>query len=229
MGNQSRAAAPAKKAAPAKRAPTKKTALAKRAGAKTAAPAKKTSATTRPGRGAAVPAGLVKAWNGVPQATRDEFERAVSPEPAGTLNPDLWGPEPTIEARRAAALRNLEAQYTARRKVIEESLTRPQAAGILGVSEQAVLDRLDAGDLIGLRQGREWRFPVWQFVADTERGFLPGLAELKRLFADGVVSLSEWVTSENVDLGDATPAQKLATGNVDDVHAVARAVTSAAW
>lgn len=229
MSNQPRSAAPAKKAAPAKRMPTKKSSMAKRAGAKTAAPAKKTAATTRQGRRTSLPTGLVNAWNGVPKATRDEFERAVSPKPAGSLNPNLWGPEPTIEERRTAALRNLQAQYTARSKVLEQSLTRPEAAGILDVSEQAVLDRLETGDLIGLRKGREWRLPAWQFVADTERGFLPGLAELKRLFADGVVSLSEWVTSENVDLGGATPAQKMAAGNVADVLAVARAGTSAAW
>lgn len=229
MSNQPRAAAPAKKAAPAKRAHAKKPSLLKRAGAKTAAPAKKTATTMPRNRRASLPAGLVNAWNGVPEATRDEFERAVSPEPTGSLNPNLWGPEPTIEDRRAAALRNLEAQYTARRKVLEDSLTRPEAAGILGVSEQAVLDRLDAGDLIGLKKGREWRLPTWQFFADTERGFLPGLAELKSLFAGGVVSLSEWITSENVDMGGATPAQMLAAGNVDEVFAVARAVTSAAW
>lgn len=70
---------------------------------------------------------------------------------------------------------------------------------------------------------------MWQFHAGTERGFLPGLSELKRLFADGVVALSEWVTTSNVDLDGAIPNQQLAVDQTDDVIAVATAATSAAW
>ncbi len=176
-----------------------------------------------------VPTSLQNAWSSVPQSTRDEFERTVEAVPSAALNPALWGPEPTIAEQRTAALRNLQAQYRARSAVMDQSLTRSEAANLLEVSEQAILDRLEAGDLVGLRKGREWRLPMWQFHAGTERGFLPGLAALKDLFTDGVVALSEWVTAPNVDLDGVSPVQELAIDNTADVIAVAAAATSAAW
>jgi hypothetical protein len=97
------------------------------------------------------------------------------------------------------------------------------------VSEQAILNRLDAGDLVGLKKGREWRLPLWQFNAQTTRGFLPGLAELQAAFTGGVVSLTEWATTENADLDRQTPARALAAGDPAKVITVALHATAAAW
>jgi hypothetical protein len=165
----------------------------------------------------------------VSEATRDGFVLSVVGDPKDGLDPALWGGEPSPAERREAALSNLRRQYESRRQVVESSLTRTEAAELLDVSEQAILDRLDAGDLIGLKKGREWRLPAWQFSPDSERGFVPGLAKLGEVFPGGVVSMTVWATSANVELDGATPAEELAAGHVDLVVHAARTGTAAAW
>lgn len=165
----------------------------------------------------------------VPDSAQEGFVRTVVDDSSDTLDADLWGPSPTSVERSETALANLRRQYEARRQVVETSLTRAEAAELLDVSEQSVLDRLESGDLIGLRKGREWRLPAWQFNADAERGFLTGLARLREVFPGGAVSMTEWATSSNAELDGATPAAELAAGNIDGVlHAGAKG-TSAAW
>lgn len=168
----------------------------------------------------------------VPESAREGFVRTVvdAPgEPDESLDPALWGRSPSAAERKDAALANLRRQYETRRKVVEASLTRTEAAELLDISEQAVLDRLDAGDLIGLKKGREWRLPAWQFSPDAERGFLSGLAALRAVFPGGAVSMTEWATAPNVELGGATPAEELAAGRVDVVVRAAATASAAAW
>ena len=83
--------------------------------------------------------------------------------------------------------------------------TRAEAAQLLRISDQAVSDRLAAGDLVGLKDGRVWKLPAWQFDADTENGWLPGIVDLRQHFPAGPVTLTAWVTAPNVDLGGRTP------------------------
>jgi hypothetical protein len=165
----------------------------------------------------------------VPDSARDGFVRTVVGDPSDGLDAALWGRGPSPAERKEAALANLRRQYESRRQVVDASLTRAEAAELLDISEQAVLDRLEAGDLIGLKKGREWRLPAWQFSADAERGFVPGLAKLREVFPGGAVSMTEWVTSPNVELDGATPADELAAGHVVDVVHAAAAGTAAAW
>ena len=164
----------------------------------------------------------------VPESDRDGFVTSVVGSET-ELDTALWGREPSAAERRTASLENLRLEFEARRTVLEESLTCAEAAELLDVSEQAVLDRLESGALIGLKKGREWRLPTWQFNPDTERGFLPGLAELQRVFPGGAVTLSSWVVAPSVDLDGATPAGELAAGRVDQVALVAKSLTAAAW
>ncbi|MFT4287707.1 MAG: DUF2384 domain-containing protein, partial [Nocardioides sp.] len=77
--------------------------------------------------------------------------------------------------------------------------------------------------------GREWRLPTWQFDPDAERGFVPGLAELQRVFPGGPVTLTAWMTTPHADLGDATPVAQLAAGHIDAVVLAAKSLTAAAW
>ncbi|GAF48819.1 helix-turn-helix domain-containing protein [Rhodococcus wratislaviensis] len=183
----------------------------------------------RTGRPAGFSAVLEDALASVPDTERESFVLGVVGEDEDGLDRALWGPGPSPAERKAAALVNLRRQYQARRAVVEASLTRPEAAELLDVSEQAVLDRLKAGDLVGLKKGREWRLPSWQFSADSELGFVPGLARVSAVFAGGVVSLTEWALAPNSDLDGATPAEVLAAGHVDDVVRAARVGTAAAW
>lgn len=173
-------------------------------------------------------AALEEALAAVPDSERDSFVLGVVGDDDG-LDPALWGPPPTSVDRKRAALENLRRQYHARRAVTDASLTRTEAAELLDVSEQAVLDRLKTGDLVGLKKGREWRLPAWQFHADTETGFLPGLSQVGAVFHGGAVSLTEWAQTPNKDLEGTTPADALAAGQVEDVVRAAHAGTAAAW
>lgn len=165
----------------------------------------------------------------VSESAREGFIIAVAGDPEDGLDTALWGPAPSPAERKEAALANLRRQYDIRRRVIEASLTRTETAELLDISEQAVLDRLEAGDLIGLKKGREWRLPAWQFNPDAERGFVPGLARLREVFPGGAVSLTEWAVAPNVELDGSTPADELAAGHVEDVVRVAHTGTAAAW
>lgn len=94
------------------------------------------------------------------------------------------------------------------------------------MSQRAVLRRLKSGALVGLREGRGWRLPAWQFRTDV--GVLPGLGELQQVFPGGVVTLSSWVHTPSVDLDGATPVAQLAAGQVKRVVQLARSLGAAA-
>jgi hypothetical protein len=147
----------------------------------------------------------------------------------GGLDPALWGSPPSTTDAARAHLVTLTAKFSDRQTVLAQSITRAEASALLGISDQAVSDRLTAGDLVGLKDGRVWRLPAWQFDADTENGWLPGIAQLRRHFPAGPVTLTGWVTAPNVDLDDRTPAARLAAGDVDQVLLAARASGPTAW
>lgn len=145
------------------------------------------------------------------------------------LDPALWGDSPSTAEAARAHLANLTAKFTDRQTVLAQSITRADAAHLLGISDQAISDRLNAGDLIGLKDGRVWKLPAWQFHADTENGTLPGIAALRQHFPAGPVTLTAWVTAPNADLDNHTPAARLAAGDVDQVLRAAQAGGPIAW
>lgn len=165
---------------------------------------------------ASVRAGFVEAITG---ATAQEPE----------LDEALWGRGPSPGKLRTAALQALKDDFVARRELIDASLPAAEVAELLGTSAQAVRDFVMSGDLVGLADGNDWRIPMWQLKAGVEQGFLPGIAQLRRVFPGGIVSLSRWMVTPSVDLGEMTPADVLAAGRVEEVFAVAAVTTAAAW
>lgn len=145
------------------------------------------------------------------------------------LDPALWGDAPSTAEAARAHLANLTAKFADRQTVLAQSITRADAAHLLGISDQAISDRLNAGDLVGLKDGRVWKLPAWQFDADTENGTLPGIAALRQHFPAGPVTLTAWVTAPNADLDNHTPAARLAAGDVDQVLRAAQAGGPTAW
>jgi hypothetical protein len=165
----------------------------------------------------------------LPPSEITEFIETVTGAADDGLDATLWGPPPSTTETMRAHLVNLAAKYADRQAVLAQSITRAEAAQLLGISNQAVSDRLAAGDLVGLKDGRVWKLPAWQFDADSENGWIPGIAGLRKHFPAGPVTLTAWVTAPNVDLGDRTPAARLAAGDVDDVLKVAQAGGPTAW
>lgn len=117
------------------------------------------------------------------EANSDEVARVAS---AVTTDDDLdaavWGPAPTATEALEAIIGDLHDQYAARQALADSGLTCKQAAALLGVREQAITAKIDEGKLIGIKRGREWRLPAWQFVPDNAAGIVPGLDELQKVF-----------------------------------------------
>lgn len=125
------------------------------------------------------------------------------PEPIGELSPgeaeamgegglDLSPPEPdepdplAVTASRYAAL-------------LASALTTAEAAGLLGVSEGRVRQRLKYGTLYGVKAGRENRLPAFQFEGGGE---VPGVGRVVRALRQGAhpVAVQNFFTSLNPDL-----------------------------
>lgn len=143
------------------------------------------------------------------------------------LDLDLWGPEPPAVADDPLVLAAGAAQESALAEVLSGSLSRQQAAGLLGITPQGVSRRLHAGRLVALRRGREKRLPGWQF---SDGAALPGLEQLIAAYPGTPLSLSVWALSPASDLSGRTPAELL--GRPDGLNAVlelARALGSEAW
>lgn len=100
------------------------------------------------------------------------------------LSEALWGPAPEVDDL-AAASANVRDQFAARRRIAEHGFTREQTAELLAISPQSVSSLLEAKKLIGIRVGREWRLPLWQFAADNEGGVVPNLDDLQNVFPGG--------------------------------------------
>lgn len=149
---------------------------------------------------------------------------ATSQQP-DTLEPDVWGPAPTTAQVAAARARSARRVQQARALVLEDSLTREQAAASLNVGPQQISRLVSAHDLVALEEGRELRLPGWQFHPDTPKGRLEGIREVASAYAGGIVTLSLWATRPNPALGRRTPAQALVDG---DLHAVVAAATAGA-
>jgi hypothetical protein len=140
---------------------------------------------------------------------------------------DAWGPEPSDAELERAHRTGEEATQEALSVALEGALSREAAAERIGVTPQAVSERLKAGKLVGLRRGREWRFPAWQFAED---GTLPALGELIEAYPGTPLALSTWAVTPSVDLNGRTPAQALARrGGPERVLELAHALSASAW
>jgi hypothetical protein len=134
---------------------------------------------------------------------------------------DAYGPDPSAEAISEAHAWTDRIGAEQRRALIAESFTRDEAARLVGVTPQAVSDKLGRGEPLGVKEGREWRLPKWQFDLD---GVLPGLHEVGAAFPGGVVALSRWMARENADLGGLTPRAAIIRGQSRDVLRLIRAL-----
>ena len=88
------------------------------------------------------------------------------------------------------------ARYAA---LLASSLTTGEAAGLLGVSEGRVRQRLKEGTLYGVKAGRENRLPAFQFEGAGE---VPGMGRVVRALRPGAhpVGVSNFFVGPNPDL-----------------------------
>lgn len=159
----------------------------------------------------------------------DRLSAAVHTDPDDGLDEALWGPAPDSVAVSKAAFADLQDQFAARRQLSIESLSRDDAAQLLGVAPQSITAKLAAGKLVGLKMGREWRLPMWQFDSDDPSGILRDLDRLQSVFPGGVVSLSAWMQREQPEFGGRSPREVMSRRGSAPVIALAQALTAAAW
>jgi ribosomal protein S19 len=143
--------------------------------------------------------------------------------------PAIWGPGPSAAERDQAEAANLRKAFLARRAVIAKSISRSEAARLLGLSEQALTKQLELDRLIGLKDRGRWAIPSWQFDADTRDGYLPGVERLAAVFPGGPVALTQWANRPNADFDGASPRDLLALNRVDEVVGAAAALTAKGW
>jgi hypothetical protein len=141
----------------------------------------------------------------------------------------VWGRTPSRATRELAESENLKKAFLTRHAVLQASVSRGQAAALLGLSEQAVTKHLDQGRIIGIKDRGRWAIPAWQLDADTRDGYLGGIDQLARVFPAGPVALTRWVTGPAADFDGRTPRDLLATGRVDEVVRAAQALTAKGW
>ncbi len=145
--------------------------------------------------------------------------------PAARVHP-VFGEQPDKSAYITALGRDVALGSARRHDVVAKSLGRGQAAELLGITPRAVSRRLDRRALVGLKDGREWRIPAWQFAPEFEDGVLPGIRELAERFPGGVTSLSRWMRRENADLDDLAPVEAVRRGRLDSVLGLCQNLTS---
>ena len=143
--------------------------------------------------------------------------------------PAVWGRAPSRTTRELAESANLKKAFLTRQSVLQASVSRGQAAALLGLSEQAVTKHLDQGRIVGIKDRGRWAIPAWQLDADTRDGYLDGIDRLARVFPGGPVALTRWVTRPAADFDGRTPRDLLARNRVDEVVRAAQALTAKGW
>lgn len=158
---------------------------------------------------------------------RDAAAAAIDEAQTDGFDLASLGAAPTPAEVKAATLVGEGARREAMARVLADALTRDEAADRLGVTPQAISERLKAGKITAIRRGREWRFPAWQFDDDA---VLPGLANVIGAWPGTALALSAWATRPSVDLDGRAPAQELGRRGGDArVLELLDAVSIAAW
>lgn len=167
--------------------------------------------------------------NDASDSERDRLESAVAAGSTDDLDESFWGAAPGPVAVSQALFADLREQFAQRRRLAAESVSRDEAAELLGVSPQSITSKLGAGKLVGIKAGREWRLPAWQFSPDDPSGVLPDLDVLQQAFPGGVVSLSQWMQRQQPEFGGRTAVHEMLQRGSAPVIALAEALTAAAW
>lgn len=154
---------------------------------------------------------------------------AVANEPKDDLDERFWGPSPDSTTVTHAVFADLSDQFAQRREVVANSVSRDEAAELLGVSAQSITARLTSKKMVGIKLGREWRLPTWQFDPDDPTGVLPDLQALQAVFPGGAVSLSRWMLMSRAEFEGRSGREQLMRHRGAAVVELARALTATGW
>jgi hypothetical protein len=152
---------------------------------------------------------------------------AATASPSDGLDERFWGLAPDSVTAAEAVVADLADQFAQRRELAANSIGRGAAAELLSISPQSVTEKLESRKMVGIKVGREWRLPRWQFDPDNVTGALPDLDVLQAAFPGGPVSLSRWIMRPNPEFAGRTPRDEAVAHGSASVVKVARALTAA--
>lgn len=140
------------------------------------------------------------------------------------VHPATGGPVPTESERALLGFRSLLRFFEARRDVLDDALTAPQAAELLGVSRQTPLNRVKENTLLGVLDRGAYRFPVWQFDPQGDDGILPGLPDvLDALEPQQAFAKLMWLRRPNPTFEGREPVELLRDREIEPVIGAAHA------
>jgi hypothetical protein len=140
------------------------------------------------------------------------------------IHPATGEPVASASEQELLAFRSLLQFFEARRDLLDDALTAPQAAELLGVSRQTPLNRLRDNTLLAVLDRGAYRFPAWQFDPQGEGGVLPGLPDvLAALEPQQPFAKLVWLRRPNPTLEGREPLDLLRDREIEPVMGAARA------
>lgn len=134
----------------------------------------------------------------------------------------LGGREYSSEERISLEALSLLEEFRYRRQLLDNSLTAPQVAEIIGSSRQTPYDRAKSGSLLATMDRGALRFPSWQFDPEGENGVVQGLTAVARSLHLSPLEKIGWFAFPNPYLEGKTPIAVLRAGQVQRVEELAR-------
>ncbi len=119
---------------------------------------------------------------------------------------------------------NLARYFAWRQTLLQETLSAPQVARLLGTSRQNPHDRARAGTLLAIRDRGGLRFPRWQFDPTGPDGVLTGLTEVLAALTVSPWEQASWFVRSNPSLSGRTPVEALRDGETKRLLSLARGV-----
>lgn len=169
-------------------------------------------------------------------ATPEEMERiaarleqALSNVPADTdgstvrealMQTQTFSPQERLEWEAT----NTARYFQKRRELLQDSLSAPEVAQLLGTTRQTPHDRVKAGTLLAVRDRGGLRFPRWQFDAAAPDGVLDGLPDVLKALDVSALRKISWFVRPQVQLEGKTPLEVLRAGHATQLVRVARTV-----
>lgn len=177
-------------------------------------------------------------------ATTEEMERIASrleevflPVSPQQEHNDITDILATLTGEQALSGRTLSAQerleletvstaryFRRRQELLEDSLSAPQVAKLLGTTRQTPHDRAKAGSLLAVRERGGLRFPRWQFDPDGPDGVLAGLPDVVRALDVSALEKISWFVRPNPYLEERTPLEALKAAEKELLVSIARGV-----
>lgn len=109
-----------------------------------------------------------------------------------------------------------------RQELLRDSLTTPELADKLSCTTQTLLNWVEKGKVLAIKEKGVWRFPEWQFDPREDEHVLKGLPDVLKVLEGSTVSKLSWFLTPKHALAELTPVQALQRGMLTEVLGEAR-------